>query len=68
MTEPGQSAQTEVYYYDGQRAIAVYDGSGDVLREVVHGTQYVDEIIRERLAASGFQLAGPGSIRMQTGT
>jgi len=53
-------AANSVYYYDGQRVIAVHSGSGDVLREVVRGTQYIDEVIRERLAASGLQSGWAG--------
>jgi RHS repeat-associated protein len=40
---------TELLYYNGHQVIEARDGSENVLRQVVHGTRYIDEVVLEIL-------------------
>jgi RHS repeat-associated protein len=44
---------TERYFYDGQKIIEIRDGSGNVKKQFIHGTQYIDELIMERIYDKG---------------
>ncbi len=45
----GSYATTEIYYYNGQQLIEVRNGSEQVVQQLYHGTQYIDEVIAEQL-------------------
>ena len=45
--------KTQVYLYDGQKIIQTNDGSGNMIRQLIHGTQYIDELVQMRAADKG---------------
>ncbi|MCK4659616.1 MAG: hypothetical protein KAV82_08870 [Phycisphaerae bacterium] len=49
VTNSGQHDGTVVYYYRGHQIVQTNDGSGNLLMQVYHGTQYIDEIVSMRL-------------------
>jgi len=49
VTNAGDLDGTFVYYYNSQRIIEVRDGSGNVLQQAYHGTQYIDEVVAMKL-------------------
>ena len=49
VTNSGDLDGTELYYYRGHQVIEVRDGSENVIRQIVHGTRYVDEVVLEIL-------------------
>ena len=50
VTNSGQLDGTELYFYGkGHQVIEVRDGSENMIRQVVHGRQYIDEVILEIL-------------------
>ena len=42
-----------VYYYDGQRIIETRDGSGNLVQQFIHGTQYIDVLVMVRVKDKG---------------
>ncbi|MBI3834742.1 MAG: hypothetical protein HY287_10475 [Planctomycetes bacterium] len=42
-----------VYLYDGQKIIQANDGSGNMVQQFIHGTQYIDELVMVRVANKG---------------
>lgn len=53
MTKSGLYNKTEVYFYDGQRICQINNGSGAMVQQFIHGTQYIDELVMMRVAAKG---------------
>ena len=50
VTNAGDLDGTELYFYGkGHQVIEVRDGSENMIRQVVHGTQYIDEVVLEIL-------------------
>ncbi len=45
----GDNDGTLRYFWDGQKIIETPDGSGSVLQQFIHGTQYIDELVMLRL-------------------
>jgi len=45
VSNSGDLDGTWVYYYNGHKMIEAVDGSGDLLVQVYHGTQYIDEVV-----------------------
>ena len=41
------------YYYDGQKIVETRDGSGNVLQQFIHGTEYIDELVMVRVKDKG---------------
>jgi len=44
---------TFVYFYDGHKIIEVRNGSGSVVQQFIHGTQYIDELVMMRAKDKG---------------
>src|SRR6185436_19160164 len=53
VTNAGAYDATEVYLYDGQKIIEVRDGSNNVKKQFIHGTQYIDELLMVRIFDKG---------------
>ncbi len=53
VTNAGDYDKTEVYFYDGQRIVQVSNGSGTMVQQFIHGTQYIDELVMMRLKDKG---------------
>jgi RHS repeat-associated protein len=53
VTNSGEYDGTEVYLYDGHRIIEVRDGSSNVTKQFVYGTQYTDELVMIRVTNKG---------------
>ena len=50
VTNAGDLDGTELYFYGkGHQVIEVRDGSENMIRQVVHGTRYIDEVVLEIL-------------------
>ncbi|MCO6437456.1 MAG: hypothetical protein J5J06_10245 [Phycisphaerae bacterium] len=49
----GDLDATEVYYYEGWKIVEIRDGSDDMDRQFIHGTQYIDEHVMMRAAGKG---------------
>ena len=45
VTNAGDYDKTEVYFYDGQRICQINNGSGAMVQQFIHGTQYIDELV-----------------------
>jgi RHS repeat-associated protein len=44
---------TTVYFYEGQKICETRDGSGNMVAQFIHGTQYIDELVMMRAADKG---------------
>jgi RHS repeat-associated protein len=44
---------TTVYLYDGQRIAQINNGSGTMVQQFIHGTQYIDELVMVRVKDKG---------------
>ena len=53
VTNTGQHDGTVVFYYDGWKIVATYDGSGNPYQQFIHGTQYIDELVMMRVKDKG---------------
>jgi RHS repeat-associated protein len=53
VTSSGDFDKTEVYFYDGQRIVQINNGSGAMVQQFIHGTQYIDELVMVRVADKG---------------
>ncbi len=53
VTNAGDYNKTEVYFYDGQRIIQINNGSGNMVQQFIHGTQYIDELVMLRVKDKG---------------
>jgi len=53
VTNSGDQDATVVYLYDGQKIIQANDGSGNMVQQFIHGTQYIDELVMVRVANKG---------------
>ena len=53
VTNSGDSDGAVVYLYDGQKIIETRDGSGNMVRQMIHGTQYIDELVMVRVNNKG---------------
>ncbi len=53
VTNAGDYEKTEVYFYDGQRIVQTNNGSGAVVQQFIHGTQYIDELVMMRVKDKG---------------
>lgn len=53
VTNAGDYDKTEVYFYDGQRIVQINNGSGTMLQQFIHGTQYIDELVMTRVKDKG---------------
>ncbi|MCP4589426.1 MAG: hypothetical protein GY842_01650 [bacterium] len=49
VTNSGDHDGTWRYYYHGHQIVQADDGSGNLLMQVYHGTQYIDEVVGLRL-------------------
>jgi len=49
VTNPSQLDGTELYFYQGRQVIEVRDGSENMIRQIYHGTRYIDEHIMVRV-------------------
>jgi RHS repeat-associated protein len=53
VTSSGDFDKTEVYFYDGQQVVQINNGSGTMVQQFIHGTQYIDELVMVRVADKG---------------
>jgi len=53
VTNSGDQDATVVYLYDGQKIIQANDGSGNMVQQFIHGTQYIDELVMVRVKDKG---------------
>jgi RHS repeat-associated protein len=53
VTSSGDFDKTEVYFYDGQQIVQINNGSGAMVQQFIHGTQYIDELVMVRVADKG---------------
>jgi len=49
VTNSGDLDGTELYYYQKHQVIEVRDGSENVIRQIIHGRRYIDEVVLEIL-------------------
>ena len=53
VTNAGKNDATTVYLYDGWKICETRDGSGNVVQQFIHGTQYIDELVMVRVKDKG---------------
>jgi len=53
VTSSGDFNKTEVYFYDGQQIVQINNGSGAMVQQFIHGTQYIDELLMVQVADKG---------------
>jgi RHS repeat-associated protein len=53
ISNSGDLAGTTVYFYVGQKICESRDGSGNMVAQFIHGTQYIDELVMMRAADKG---------------
>jgi len=53
VTNTGQWDGTTVFLFDGQKIIETRDGSGNLVQQFIHGTQYIDELVMMRAKSKG---------------
>ncbi len=53
VSNSGDYDKTEVYFYDGQRMVQINNGSGAMVQQFIHGTQYIDELVMLRVKDKG---------------
>ncbi len=53
VTKSGGFDDTVVYFYDGQKICETRNGSGNMVQQFIHGTQYIDELVMVRVAKKG---------------
>ncbi|MBD3235189.1 MAG: hypothetical protein GF330_00605, partial [Candidatus Eisenbacteria bacterium] len=53
VTNSGDFDGTVKYYYSGWRIIETRDGSDNMVQQLIHGTQYIDELVMMRVADKG---------------
>jgi hypothetical protein len=53
ISNSGDLAGTTVYFYEGQKICETRDGSGNMVAQFIHGTQYIDELVMMRSAGKG---------------
>ena len=53
VTNSGDFDGTVVYLFDGHKIIETRDGSNNVVRQFIHGTQYIDELVMMRAIDKG---------------
>jgi RHS repeat-associated protein len=53
ISNSGDLDGTTVYFYEGQKICETRDGSGNMVAQFIHGTQYIDELVMMRSAGKG---------------
>ncbi len=53
VTNSGDLDGTTVYFYEGQKICETRDGSGNMVAQFIHGTQYIDELVMARITGKG---------------
>ena len=53
VTNAGDYDKTEVYFYNGQQIVQINNGSGAMVQQFIHGTQYIDELVMMRVKDKG---------------
>lgn len=53
VSNAGDLDSTTVYLYDGWKICETRNGSGDVVQQFIHGTQYIDELVMVRVMDKG---------------
>ncbi len=53
VTNSGGFDDVVVYLYDGQKICETRNGSGNMVQQFIHGTQYIDELVMVRVAKKG---------------
>jgi len=53
VTNSGEYDKTDLYLYNGHKIIETRDGSGNMVSQFIHGTQYIDELVMMRVKDKG---------------
>jgi hypothetical protein len=53
VSNSGEYDKTEVYLYDGWKIAQVNNGSGTMVQQMLHGSQYIDEVVMLRVKNKG---------------
>ncbi len=53
VTNSGGFDDVVVYLYDGQKICETRNGSGNMVQQFIHGTQYIDELVMVRVKGKG---------------